>query len=305
MDRYTKFFAIIVFSSLFTTYATGMTLLVPAYANPGSGDGPAMWNNIASVGTAGTPDITFILNPASGPGSVTEIDPNYINVGGVTGALLDATASGATSIAYVATGYASKSLTTVLAEIDLYLDASYWRGAGVQIEGFFFDEVSNDLANLAFYQSIQSHVDSKGLGLSIMGNPGVGSTFDSSGASGFTEADYVNTFDTLVTFEQTGSNYRTAYTDPTWLGTVDDSHFAHIVHSETLEADMLTDVALAQSRGAGFLYVTDDPLSPNPFDNTPSYWNSQVAAIAAVPEPSSIVLFVIGVAGCCALRRRN
>lgn len=270
--------------------ARGLELLVPAYANPAGGDGPLMWSNIAAVGAAGEPGITFILNPASGPG-VGPIDPNYINVGGTTGALLTATASGATAIGYIATGYAARDLSAVEADIDLYLSAAYWRGAGIQISGFFFDEVSNDLANVDYYESLKEYVGNHASGFSIMGNPGVGTTFDSSsGTSGFTITDYVNAFDTLVTFEQSGLNYRTNYTAPSWLGSVDASHFAHIVHSESSLSDMLADVALAVDRGAGYLYVTDDPLSPNPFDNVPTYWDAEVAAIAAVPEPATLGL---------------
>ena len=76
-------------------------------------------------------------------------------------------------------------------EIDRYFDATYYRGADFRLDGIFIDEMSNDLADLGYYQSILQHVRTKSEAAIVIGNPGTASVFDSSnGAAGFSVADY-------------------------------------------------------------------------------------------------------------------
>jgi len=86
--------------------------------------------------------------------------------------------------------------------------------------------------------------------------------------------------DVLVVFENTGSEYRTNYSAPAWVNTLTARHFAHLVHSESSTTDMTLDVGLAKSRNAGMLYVTDDVLSPNPWDTLATYWSSEVSQLS-------------------------
>jgi hypothetical protein len=49
---------------------------------------------------------------------------------------------------------------------------------------------------------------------------------------------------------------------------------------------MLADVSQAAQLDAGFVYITN--LSGgNPYDGLPSYWDQEVSAVAAVPEPGT------------------
>ena len=52
-------------------------------------------------------------------------------------------------------------------------------------------------------------------------------------------------------------------------------------------------VSLAASRNVGYIYVTNDS-GANPWDTLPSYWNAEVAAVSAVPEPNSALLLLVG-----------
>lgn len=287
---------------------TPLQALVPAYANPCCAGGLTMWPDLIAGAAAGTVEIHAILNPASGPGA-SPIDANYVNVGGV-GPAVDLVAAGGSLYGYVATTFGTRPMAAVQAEIDLYYDAGYWRGAGVLVRGIFLDEMTNDIASTGYYQALTAYVKSKDAGARVFGNPGTTFTQDTSGGgSGFGVSDYATSVDTIVTFENTGAAYRTGYTAPSWLASLGADHFAHIVHTEALTADMLNDVQLARSRKAGFVYLTDDVL-PNPFDFLPSYWPLELAALAPVTVPAlgpagrMALLLAIASIGAFAIRPR-
>jgi len=48
--------------------ADAARLLVPAYANPCCGDGPAMWSGLIALGGSRPQELGVVFNPASGPG---------------------------------------------------------------------------------------------------------------------------------------------------------------------------------------------------------------------------------------------
>ena len=223
-----------------------------------------MWPDLIATANSGTVALHVILNPASGPGA-TPIDPNYVNTGGV-GPAVDLVTAGGRLYGYVATTFGTRPIATVEADIDRYYDAAYWRGAGVLVSGIFFDEMTNDIAATGYYQTLDAYVKSKDANARTFANPGTTFTQDTSGgSSGFSVNDYATAVDTIVSFENTGTAYRSSYSPPSWLATLDASHFAHIVHTEASTSDMQQDIQLARSRKAGFVYVTDDAL-PNPFD---------------------------------------
>ena len=60
-----------------------------------------------------------------------------------------------------------------------------------------------------------------------------------------------------------------------WLDDFSADRFAHILHSETTSTDMPMDLALARSRKAGMVYITDD-TEPNPYDEIAVYWAAVV-----------------------------
>ena len=254
---------------------SSLRLLVPAYANPCCDGGPSMWMQLTETALVMGADVVLILNPASGPG-VSPIDPNFVNDSG-QGPLLDFRNAGGTVIGYVGTGWASRSLAEVRDEVDLYFDPVYWRGSGVQVQGIFFDEMSNDLADVGYYQELRDHVRSHDPSGIVVGNPGTTFVNNPSGQTLWTVSDYAESADTLVTFESDAGTYHSAYSPPSWLAGYSAGNFAHIVYSVGEVDRLLTNMSLAIRRKAGYVYFTDDMLM-NPYDQIPSYWPLEVDA---------------------------
>ncbi|MEZ6095452.1 MAG: spherulation-specific family 4 protein [Pirellulaceae bacterium] len=282
-------------------------ILVPAYANPCCDGGPNMWSSL--IATAGDTNRNFglhaIFNPGSGPG--TSREPNYLTESG-TGPLADFRAAGGITHGYIPTGYGTRDINAVKADVDAYLTGHY---AGY-VDGIFFDEMSNDLANVGYYQDLHAYVQSLQPGAKTFGNPGTIFVNNPSGQTTYTATDYMNSLDTIMTFESSANEYLNNYTSFGYAEGLDRLKIAHVVHSQSTWEDSLLD--LASNRGAGYLYVTDDIYSvstDNPYDTLASYWPAFTAGVqahnfAAVPEPSAMALiFVSGIAGIAIRRRRN
>jgi hypothetical protein len=271
--------------------AEPINILVPAYANPCCDGGPSMWSSLisAAAGAGRNFELDVIFNPASGPG--TARDPNYLNDLG-KGPLNDFRTAGGVAYGYVATGNATRSIAAVKADVNAYLTGTY---AG-NVEGIFFDEMSNDLANVGYYRQLRDYVQSLRPGMHTFGNPGTSFVANPTGQGTYSATDYVNTFDTLVTFENTGAAYANDYTSFSYLAGLDHGKIAHVVHTQAAWDPSL--IATASARGAGYLYVTDDTM-PNPYDRLPGNWPQLVAGVeafnaAAVPEPSAYLMLLTG-----------
>jgi hypothetical protein len=270
---------------------TTIDILVPAYANPCCAGGPNMWNSLVSTAATANRnyDLHAIFNPASGPGSTR--DPNYLDGSGV-GPLADFRNAGGITHGYVATTFGSRAIADVKADIDAYLTGHY---AGF-VDGIFFDEMSNDLADVVYYDELHAYVQNNQAGARTFGNPGTTFTNNPSGQTNFDDADYVNSLDTLMTFESTADEYANNYTSFQYLEDLDRLKIAHVVHTESSWDATILDIASA--RGSGFLYVTDDIFlntsTDNPYDSLASYWSDFTTDVrvhnAAIPEPSSLAL---------------
>ncbi len=284
---------------VFPASADRVDLLVPAYANPCCGGGPLLWSTlIATAGDAGLDiEVHVIFNPDNGPG--TAVDPNYVDAQG-NGPLLDLRNAGGFVHGYVPTGFGTRPATAVEADVDRYYDALY---PGI-VDGIFFDEMTNDLASVGYYQQLRDYVKGKDPGALVIGNPGTTFTNNPSMQTMFDVLDYADSADVLTTFENTGAQYETNYSPPAWLATFPPRRFAHILHSQPSWGAAF--LALAHDRSAGFLFVTDD-VFPNPFDALPSFWSAKTAAISAhnVPEPDARIGTLVAFASLFALRRRH
>ena len=172
--------------------AGAINLLVPAYGNPATADGDAMWSDL--IATAGSPaftgDLHVIFNPASGPGDA--IEPNYVDANG-NGPLPDLRNNGAIIYGYVPTTFGNRAQGDVEADIDKYFDTLY---AGL-IDGIFFDEMSNDLADVGYYQGIRDYVKGKSAAATVIANPGTSFTNNPSGQATYSVADYAVAADVL------------------------------------------------------------------------------------------------------------
>ena len=57
--------------------------------------------------------------------------------------------------------------------------------------------------------------------------------------------------------------------------------FGHVVYGVTNAATMTNDITLAASRNAGWIFVTDDTNTANPYEQLPVYWTNEVNTIRA------------------------
>jgi hypothetical protein len=278
---------IVLLSAIPAMGGIAIDVLVPAYANPCCGGGPNMWTSLTA--SARDADRNYqlhaIFNPASGPG--VRRDPNYVTATG-NGPLKDFRDAGGITHGYVATTYADRPLDQVKADVDAYLTGHY---AGL-VDGIFFDEMSNDLADVGYYRELQSYVKAIKPDARTFGNPGTTFVNNPSRQSAFSTNDFVQSLDTIMTFENDSSSYQRSYRSFPHLQGLDRHQLAHIVHThDDWDASLLD---LAATRGAGFLYVTDDRMGNdnNPYNTLTSDWNSFTADVTKhnaklIPEPSS------------------
>jgi Spherulation-specific family 4 len=266
--------------------ALAMEVLVPAYFYPSANPALSQWDEMTAAAAAGG-RITAIINPNNGPGAA--INSDY------TTAVNAFRAAGGKVLGYVYTCYgnnncnpavgATRSTAEVLADAQKYRT---WYG----VDGIFLDEMSNSTAQLPFYQTVAAGLRAAQPTGSIVGNPGTA-----------TPVDYLAVADTLVTFENGTGSYAGAATQP-WMSTAAPQRQANLLYNVGSEAAMRDLVNQAAQRNVGYLYITNDVL-PNPWDQLPSYWLAEVAAISAVPEPTPAALFGTGLMGLLALGWRR
>lgn len=265
-----KLFASLAFCV--TLHANATEILVPAYFYPSSDPNLSFWDEMTSSLNQGV-GITAIMNPNSGPSNAVNSD--------YTAAVNSFRSAGGKVIGYVSTQHGARDANAVLADVNSY--KSFYN-----IDGIFLDEMHNIPDTLSYYQSLRSGISSINASYTVFGNAGT-STLEA----------YTSTADVLVTFEnQTGYN---TYIPDAWTANYSANRFAHLLYNVRTVADMQTNLALAASRNVGYIYITNDNnfnnlgvKDNNPWDTLPSYWNAEVAAVSAVPEPDSAWLFLAG-----------
>jgi hypothetical protein len=262
-------------------------LLVPAYFYPSFDPAQSQWDEMTAAAAQGA-RITAIMNVANGAGDA----PNSDYVAAVNAFR----AAGGRVLGYVYTCYGgsqcftglppTRSTAQVLADAQNYAD---WSG----VDGIFLDEMSNRLADLNFYATVASAMRSAHPNWLLVGNPGVS-----------TPAQYLDVADTLVTFEGNASRWANRPSEP-WMTQADPSRQAALFYEVDDSSAMQQLLQQALAARAGYVYLTDDQLQPNPWDRLPSYWQALAAATvpAAAPEPTPLLL-LMAAAGAWALRRK-
>ncbi len=209
-------------------------LMFPLYIYPGS-----KWNTLISAKNA-YPNVPVIaiINPNSGPG--TAIDSTYVTK------INQLIAANITVIGYDHTSWGARNASDVKNDIDLY--KSFYPN----IQGIFFDEMTAESGDEAYYSEMTAYARSKGFNLTV-GNPGM--NIDSS---------YVGTEDILVIYESNG--YADLSQSSTWP-TSDPSQLAIM----SIKVSSLNTTWVTQAcQKVGWLFVTNDKL-PNPYDTLPTY----------------------------------
>lgn len=231
-----------------------LQILIPLYIYPNwyAGAASYQWDDVAAASSQ--VPIVAIINPASGPTAT----PNSDYVQGMNDL---AAGSNVKMIGYVRTNYADQPIETVKAEIDIYADT--WSG---WITGIFFDEGATSADDLAYYQEIYDYAHAKPTLDLVVVNPGT-----TPNESYFSQP----AADIGTIFESFSTSWPTHNT-PSYVNNYARSRFSMMVHTTPDAATMQQHLDLALSRGFGYVYVTDEDLAGNPWDNLPSFWSAEV-----------------------------
>ena len=193
-----------------------------------------------------------VLNPSSGPG--TAVDANYVRQ------ISSNINSGIKNIAYVATGYQSKSAADIIADLDKY-GSLYGMN---NFSGVFLDEMASGTdANARYMENVYKTIKAKYPNLMVVGNPGKSIT-DSI-------APYSDIF---VTKEVSASTYLNNYRAPSSAfenNPANANRIMHIIYGAT-PAQYDEIIRLSRERNVGWLYIVNDTN----YNNLPTNFSSLV-----------------------------
>ena len=230
------------------SWAQTQRMASPSYFGPGP-----LWTKMG----AAAPRVGLaIINPNSGPGDAIRAD--YV-------AQVHATqAQGVRVLGYIHTSYGKRPLSEIQSEIEHF---RRWYG----VNGIFFDEVTNDDANLPYYQQCQAAVRSGQPAAVVVINPGTPVT-----------EGYMGVADVVLTFESDYGAYLKRAADPAWVSKYPARRFYHLVYAVPTVAAMRIAARLSKQRRAGWVYLTPGNL-PNPWDTLPvgAYWTGELAALGS------------------------
>ena len=222
--------------------ASSTGVMVALYTYPDN-----TWNTVAQAKSAHpSVPVVAIINPNNGPGSSR--DPNYVS------GIQKLHSAGVVVLGYDATGYASRSASEVKAVMNT------WKSL-YNIDGIFFDEMSNVGGDENYYSNLSSYAKSLGYTLTV-GNPGTN-----------TIPSYIGTVDNLMIYENPGLPALSAIAG--WHTNYDKSNFSMIAFGiGSLSQSFIT----SASNYVGYIYISNDNL-PNPYDSVPSYFGAEVAEL--------------------------
>ena len=220
--------------------ATGT--IVPLYSDPSE----PPWSAIISAKNSHpTVPVIAVINAGDPGGPGPAVDPQY------TSGIADLQAAGITVVGYVATGNALRP------EGDIQGEVRTWKLFYPSITGIFFDEMSNDPGDVAFYQHQDSYARTQGFTYTV-GNPGTE-----------TDPSYVGVVNTLLVYESSGVPTSSL---PSWYASYAPTNFGVIPYNvPNLNANATSFIATARQT-IGYIYLTNDDLD-NPWDTLSSYFS--------------------------------
>lgn len=235
---------------------TNQSIAVPMYQYPTLG---SFWDDVTGEGAGTVPFV--ILTPANGPGTV--VDPIYENE------IDENNTDGIRSIGYVHTDYQVRNYD------DVYQDIDDWYDMYPGIRGIFIDLVEDDTPEqLCYVAGLYNHVKNLHPSDLVILNPGT-----------HISPDYEPYGDIFMNAENTYAAYASSWSIM-YPGFEDNpayqNRFWHSIHTVD-STDYADALQLTRDNNAGWVYLTDDVM-PNPYQNTPSYWNTEVADVNALPD---------------------
>jgi hypothetical protein len=230
-----------------------LRVLVPAYFYPLPG---SPWDRLEQTAQRHPDLIWAIGNPDSGPG--TSLDPTYVAT------FQSFRQHRGHMLGYVTSSYGTRTLASVLAEVDLWFQ---WYG----VDGIFVDEMDNTPgANEAYYHALYEGIRAAHPGAPVVANPGTSTTLD------YLDGAFGRCADTLCVFENSTSFL--AWSAEPWTAARRRAEFYTLPYAvNATEWRARVDHAFAER--VGWFYTTDDVL-PNPWDTLPSYFEALGAYVA-------------------------
>lgn len=220
-------------------------IVVPLYTYPTD----SSWSSLISVKESyPLVPIIAIINPNNGAGSSK--DSNYVS--GVN----DLKAAGITVLGYVYTNYGSRSASTIEKQMRDYKN---W----YDVNGIFFDEMSNVGSTLSYYQGLASYASSLGFSMT-MGNPGT-----------TVSNNLVGVFTNLCIYENPGMPSANQINGYTSYGKQGFSFIAYGVSSMPGQS-----MIKGMTSYVSYLYITNLG-GGNPYDGLPSYISNEAAMLSA------------------------
>ncbi len=199
-------------------------------------------------------------------GDDTSFDPTVLT------AVRKTQEKGISVLAYTYTGYGTRDPKIVNAKVKAAFD-------NYHVDGIFFDEAPTDCGevnsyeqnSLEYYRRLTDYARTfEGATLTVL-NPGTQAP---------TDCGWMSIASIVVTFEDaTYATYRDTYIDYPWMHVYGRERFWHLVYAVSDATEMQKTLELARQRRAGWVYVTNDGLDGNPWDNLPSYWASEARAV--------------------------
>lgn len=231
-------------------------IIIPLYMYPTS----VYWEQVIQAKTS-NPNVPIIaiINPNSGPGGVRDV--NYVN------GINSLRSAGVIVLGYVYTSYGKRSISSVETDVAAYHS---W----YNVNGIFFDEMTNVAGSESYYSTLNSYSESLGYAITV-GNPG--SPVPSS---------YVGTLSILCIYENGGLPSISTLSGSTSSG--GKQNFAFMSYGvQTSDASFETQA----SSYVGWEFITSAGL-PNPYNSLPSYFSTEVSALNAVDKVQTASLVV-------------
>lgn len=215
--------------------------IVPLYTDPSN----SSWTAIVTAKLAHpSVPVIAVVNPNNGPDAARS--SSY------TSGIAKLQQAGIVVIGYVATGYTSRGIPAVEADIDR------WKAFYPGMQGIFFDEQSNTVGDETFYKTVSQYSKAQGLSFTV-GNPGTD-----------TGPSYIGAVDVGLIYESFGLPATSRLTG--WHSSFPRSNFGIIPYGAALDHAYVK----AAKAMVGYIYVTSDDL-PNPWDSLPSYFADLLA----------------------------
>jgi len=193
----------------------------------------------------------MLLNVDNGPGSAPV--PHF------QGVVRQAQAAGITVLGYSSTDYGQRPAGPVETEVRRY---RAWYG----VNGILLDLTQGTPGELSYYRELTSYIRATVPHAVVWLNPG-----------DYPDPRFMSIANVVMVFEGSYAQY-VASQVPGWVSRYQPGQFVHVIYA-TPASDLASAIRLSRARRAGYLFVTDLPGSPNPYDAMPSYWPREVATV--------------------------